>query len=114
MWEDLCALLTHPEQIAQALERAHGGRWLPQELQARREGLRRGQTHLEQQLERLTEAYLAAVVPLAEYRRRRGELEQRRQVLEEQYRQLEAQVARRNELAGLVQSMEHFCGRVRL
>jgi site-specific DNA recombinase len=113
VWEDLCTLLTHPEQIAQALERAHGGHWLPQELQARREGLRRGKAHLEQQLERLTEAYLAAVVPLAEYRRRRGELEQRRQALEEQYRQLEVQVDRRNELAGLAQSMEDFCGRVR-
>ena len=82
-------------------------------MQARREGLRRGQAHLEQQLERLTEAYLAAVVPLAEYRRRRGELEQRRQILEEQYRQLEVQVDRRNELARLAQSMEDFCGRVR-
>ncbi|MCW2239201.1 recombinase family protein [Azospirillum canadense] len=37
VWQDLCALLTSPEQIAQALARAHGGGWLPQELQARRE-----------------------------------------------------------------------------
>lgn len=66
VWHDLCALLTHPEQIAWALERAHAGHWLPQELQARREQLRRGQASLAAQLERVTEAYLSAVIPLAE------------------------------------------------
>ena len=40
--------------------------WLPQELQARQANLRRGRAALSQQLERLTEAYLAAVIPLAE------------------------------------------------
>ena len=57
VWQDLCELLTHPESIAQAMERAQGGHWLPQALQARRENLRRGRVSLEQQLERLTEAY---------------------------------------------------------
>jgi site-specific DNA recombinase len=57
VWADLCALLTHPEQVTQALARAHGGHWLPQELQARQQGLRRGQASLGQQIERLTEAY---------------------------------------------------------
>ena len=112
VWADLCALLTQPEQIAQALARAHGGHWLPQELQARQQGLRRGQASLGQQIERLTEAYLASVVPLDEYRRRRGELERRRQQLEEQARQLEAQADRQHELAGLSCSIEQFCRRV--
>ena len=44
VWHDLCELLTHPEWIAYALERAHGGHWLPQELQARKETLRHAQT----------------------------------------------------------------------
>jgi hypothetical protein len=30
--------LTHPEAIRLALERAHGGHWLPRDLQARRDG----------------------------------------------------------------------------
>ena len=81
VWQDLCELLTEPAQIAQALARAHGGGWLPQELQARREQLRQGRLALERQLERLTEAYLLAVVPLAEYQRRRQALEQRLQAL---------------------------------
>ena len=58
IWADLCDLLSHPEQVYYALARAHGGQWLPQELQARQQGLRRGQASLGQQLERLTEAYL--------------------------------------------------------
>src|SRR4051794_4377528 len=113
VWTDLCELLTHPEQVAQALARAHGGNWLPQELQARQQGLRRGQAGLGQQLERLTDAYLAGVVALDEYRRRRGDLERRQQQLEEQARQLEAQADRQKELAGLSSSIGEFCRRVR-
>jgi site-specific DNA recombinase len=58
-------------------------------------------------------AYLAGIVLLDEYRRRRSELERRSQALEEQQRQLTAQVDRREELAGLSRSMEDFCQRIR-
>jgi site-specific DNA recombinase len=113
VWTDLCELLVHPQQVTQALESAHGGNWLPQELQARQEGLRRAEVSLTQQLDRLTEAYLAGVVLLDEYRRRKGDLERRRQTLYEQRQLLEAQTDRRRELAGLSRSIEDFCGRVR-
>jgi site-specific DNA recombinase len=112
VWQDLCEAVRHPESIAQALERAQGGHWLPQELQARHETLRKAQTAMTHQLERLTEAYLHEVIPLAEYQRRRAELEQRRQALEHQEKHLEVQVDRQAELAGLVTSMEAFCRRV--
>jgi site-specific DNA recombinase len=75
VWDDLCRLLTAPAALRSALERAHGGHWLPQELQARRDGLRRGQASIRQQIERLTEVYLAGVVGLDEYRRRRRDLD---------------------------------------
>ena len=113
VWADLRELLTHPEHVTRALARAHGGSWLPQELQARQQGLRRGRAGLGQQLERLTDAYLAGVVALDEYRRRRGDLERRQRQLEEQARQLEAQADRRKELAGLSASIGEFCRRVR-
>ncbi len=112
VWADLCELLTHPEQVTQVLERVHGGNWLPQELQARQEGLRRAQASLTQQLDRLTEAYLAGVVLLDEYRRRRGDLERRRQTMQEEQQRLEAQADRRKELTGLSRSIEDFCTRV--
>jgi site-specific DNA recombinase len=39
-WQDVCMMLTHPQQIAEALAQAQGGQWLPQALQARHENLR--------------------------------------------------------------------------
>jgi site-specific DNA recombinase len=114
VWRDLCELLTHPDLIAQALARAHGGQWLPQELQARRENLRKGQQQLQHQLDRLTEAYLSGVIPLPEYQRRRGELEQRLGALTQQSQQLREQVSRHSHVAQLTSSVEEFCRRVQI
>jgi site-specific DNA recombinase len=105
-------VLTHPESIAYALERAHGGHWLPQELQACREQLRKGRVNLEHQLERLTQAYLIEVMTLPEYQNRRQELERKSQALDMQACQLEVQADRQAELMGLVASVEAFCQRV--
>src|SRR3954447_7707288 len=113
VWEDLCRLLNEPEAIRFALERAHGGHWLPQDLQARRQALWRGQASVQQQMERLTEAYLASIVSLEEYRRRRLDLEQKAQSLAAQVQQLEGQVDRQGEVARVGLSMEEFCRRVR-
>jgi site-specific DNA recombinase len=113
VWKDLCEVLSHPESITDALRRAHGGQWLPQELKARQENLRQGRAALGRQLERLTEAYLGEVIPLAEYQRRREDLEQREEALASQERQLQAQAHQRMELAGVAGSIEDFCRRVR-
>jgi len=113
VWADLCALVSEPARVTQALERAHGGHWLPQELAARRDGLRRGVASLAQQQERLTDAYLAGVVALDEYRRRRGDLEQRADAVGAQLQQLEAEATRHGEVAGLAASAEALCTRVR-
>jgi site-specific DNA recombinase len=97
VWQDLRALLCEPEPLATAVARAHGGAWLPQELQARRETLRRGQVQLRQQLERLTDAYLRAVIPLDEYQRRRRDLEQRVTALVGQEERLRVSTAEQNQ-----------------
>jgi site-specific DNA recombinase len=112
VWADVCEVLQHPECLTLALQRAQGGQWLPQELQARRENLRKARVSIEHQMERLTEAYLAGVVPLEEYKRRRPALEQRLEGLAAQMRQLEASANKHVELAGIAQSMEEFCQRV--
>jgi site-specific DNA recombinase len=112
VWQDMCQLLADPAHISQALARALGGQWLPQELQARREGFRKALDSLAQQLNRLTEAYLSGVIPLAEYQRRRRELEQREQALRQQAEQLSAQADQQVKLAGLTASVEAFCERV--
>jgi site-specific DNA recombinase len=113
VWKDLCEVMTHPKSITDALERAHGGHWLPQELQARQHNLREGRAALNRQLDRLTDAYLGEVIPLAEYERRRRDLEQRDGALAGQERQLEAQADQRMGLAGVAGSVEEFCERVR-
>jgi site-specific DNA recombinase len=56
VWGDLCEVLVHPAGLAQAVQRAQGGQWLPEELQARRENLRKARVSVEHQLERLTDA----------------------------------------------------------
>jgi site-specific DNA recombinase len=112
VWRDLCTVLAHPESIADGLARAQGGHWLPQELRARQEVVRQGERDVEQQLDRLTEAYLAGVLPLPEYQRRRTELEQRRHGLRQQLAHLEAQAAHQGEVAAHVRGAAAFCQRV--
>jgi site-specific DNA recombinase len=105
VWRDVCEVLTHPESIAQALERAQAGAWLPQELQARRAQLQQGVEHLARQLERVGDAYQAGAIPLAEYRRRRQALERQRQ-------QLEVQVDQHQAVTHVMASIEGFCEQV--
>jgi site-specific DNA recombinase len=106
-------VLAAPEMIAHAMERARGGHWLPQEMQARRTNLRRARAGLRQQIERLTEAYLAGVVPLSEYERRRREAEARLLALDGQERELMNDADRQGEAARLAAHAEAFCHRVR-
>jgi site-specific DNA recombinase len=112
VWRDLCGLLQHPEAVAGAFRRAAVGAWHPQEFQARRERLRQGQASVGGQLERLTEAYLGGVIPLPEYRRRRGELEARAAALAEQEARLAGEAGRLDRAAGLAASAGAFCERV--
>jgi site-specific DNA recombinase len=114
VWQDVCHILTHPEVITQALYRVRTGAWLPQELQARRDNLRRGVRSLDTQLERLTEAYLLAVIELGEYERRRQELEGRKRGLERQERELRIQVDKRIEITDRATSIEAFCQRIQV
>jgi site-specific DNA recombinase len=112
VWADLCDLLAHPETIRQAMQRAQSGQWLPQELQGRREALRKARVSVAHQIERLTEAYLEQVVSLGEYRCRRRELEERQEAMMAQARQLEASRDHQLELGTIAQGIESFCQRV--
>jgi len=112
VWQDLCNVLMHPESLGHALQRAHGGHWLPQELQARRENLRKARTAISQQIGRLTDAYLHEVIPLAEYERRRRELEDKDQSIAKQETQLDREAANQTALAVPCVGLEEFCKRI--
>jgi site-specific DNA recombinase len=113
VWADLCALVTDPAQVARALERAQGGAWLPQELRARQTAIRQALGQLDRQQQRLLDAYLAEIIALAEFQRKRDELDRRRAVLAARQRQLDAAAAQRLELQAIADGIEAFCQAIR-
>jgi site-specific DNA recombinase len=113
VWADLCALVTDPAQVARALDRAQGGAWLPQELNARRATIRKALGQLDRQQQRLLDAYLAEIIALAEFQRKRDELDRRRAALAARQRQLDAAAAQRLELQAVADGIEAFCQAVR-
>ncbi len=112
VWADVCAVLQHPETLALAIQRAQSDAWLPQELQARRANLRKAETSLQHQIERLTQAYLEQIVSLEEYRRRRRDLDARVEGLRQQGRALEVQVDRHQQVREVLEHVEAFRQRV--
>lgn len=112
VWADLCEIIKRPELITLEVERAWGGQWLPEEMRARRVSLHQALVSVEQQLERLTEAYLGGVIKLEEYERRRREIECRAEAYQSQALELERQADRRHELTRMVDGVEDYCRRV--
>ena len=113
VWADLCALVTDPAQVARALARAQGGAWLPQELHARQTAIRQALGQLDRQQQRLLDAYLAEIIALAEFQRKRDELDRRRAALAAQQRQLNAAASQRLELQAVADGIEAFCQAIR-
>lgn len=109
VWKDLCDVLTHPEMIKHALERAHGRHWIPQELQTRIERLVKAERQTERQQKRLLEAYLQEIIELKEFERKRIELEKKQDVLKAEKIQLEATSLEHIEISALATSIEAFC-----
>src|SRR6266536_3371451 len=113
VWADLCALVTDPAQVTRALDRARGGAWLPQELHARQTAIRQALGQLDRQQQRLLDAYLAEIIALAEFQRKRDELDRRRAALAAQQRQLDAAASQRLELQVVADGIEAFCQAIR-
>ena len=109
VWQDLCTVLTEPALVAEALQRAHSGHWLPQEVQARRTTVRQGIVGLERQQQRLLDAYLMEVIELGEFERKRTELAERQEHLQTQWRQLEVMTEQHHDLVQLAASLDGVC-----
>ena len=113
VWADLRALLTDPAHVTRALDRAQGGAWLPQELQARKAATGQALGQLDRQQQRLLDAYLAEVITLPELDRKRQDLDRRRATLLAQQRQLDAAARQRLELGAVADGIEAFCQTIR-
>jgi site-specific DNA recombinase len=113
VWQDLCSVITNPDILKYALERAHGGHWLPQELQSQLEALNKASKQMERQQERLLEAYIANVIQLPEFERKRKELTQKQEAIHKQETQLKAASTQMVTLAQVADSIEVFCAKIR-
>lgn len=112
VWQDLCHILADPVLITQELKRAQAGEWLPQALQARRKTVQAALKQLERQQARLLEVFLADIVQRPEFERKRQELIQTQQGLEQQLRQLEVQAQKHIDTLELGKNIEAFCQRI--
>jgi site-specific DNA recombinase len=104
VWADLCAVLQHPELVVQALERAHSGAWVPQELRRRQASLRQVRASVARQRQRLLEAYLAEVIDLACFQRQDHSLAGQEADLLVREREVAAQGERLVEVSAIAQS----------
>ncbi len=112
VWQDLCQLLTTPTMITHELQRAQAGEWLPQALQSRRHSLQQAVAQVERQQTRLLEAYLAEVITIDEFERKRRETAKTYDGLSHQLRQLDAQAQKHINLAVVAAGIEDFCQRI--
>src|SRR5712691_9082627 len=112
VWEDLSQVLTQPALITHELQRAQGGAWLPQALQARQCTLREVLAQIERQHVRLLDVYLAEVIGREEFERKRHELTQTQQSVSQQLRQIEAQAHQQVDVLALAHGIDAFCHRL--
>jgi site-specific DNA recombinase len=105
VWADLCAVLQQPQLVAQALQRAHSGAWVPGELRRRQATLRQVRASVARQRQRLLEAYLAEVIDLAAFQRQERTLAGQEADLLAREREVAAQGERLVEVSAIAQSM---------
>jgi site-specific DNA recombinase len=114
VWADLCAVLQHPELVAQALERAHSGAWVPKELRRRQATLRGVRASVARQRQRLLEAYLAEVIDLACFRQQDQSLAGQEADLLARQREVAAQGERLVQVSAIAQSMTKVLHQLRV
>ena len=82
-------------------------------MKTRLQSVSKALAQTERQRERLLDAYLGGILELAEFERKRKELEARTDSLLAQKRQLDASARERTELARIADSIEEFREQVR-
>jgi site-specific DNA recombinase len=114
VWADLCAVLQQPQLVVQALERAHSGAWVPQELRRRQATLQGVGASVARQRQRLLEAYLAEVIDLASFQRQDRTLGQQAADLLAREREVTAQGERLAQVSTIARSMTKVVERLRV
>ncbi len=91
--------------MTQALERAHRGAWVPEELRRRQATLRGARATLVRQRERMLQAYVAEVVDLTTFQRQEQTLRQQEEDLRAREREVVAQGEQLVEVRATARSM---------
>jgi site-specific DNA recombinase len=113
VWADLCAVLQTPEILAEALQRARTGAWLPETVQQQHATIQTARKSLERQQERLLDAYVAGLLELAAFEKRQRGFADRLVELAARERELLAQGQRLLDTAKILASMTEVCARLR-
>jgi site-specific DNA recombinase len=113
VWADLCTVLQTPELLAEALQRARTGAWLPETVQQQHASIRTAHKSLERQQERLLDAYVAGLLDLTAFEQRQRGLADRMAELAARGRELLAQGQRLLDTAKILTSMTEVCARLR-
>jgi site-specific DNA recombinase len=114
VWADLCAVLQHPEHVAQALQRAHSGAWVPGELRRRQATLHSVRASVARRRQRLLEAYLAEVIDLGAFQRQDRALAGQEADLLAREREVSAQGQRLVQVSAIAHSMTAVLERLRV
>jgi site-specific DNA recombinase len=108
VWQDIRKLLLDPSILQEAVQRAqHHWRGTDARLE-RAHALQRQQATIEQQIQRLIDAYTAQVLTLEELRERRTRLAARLASVERELRDLEATAQQEVDLATVTMQLEQF------
>jgi site-specific DNA recombinase len=108
VWEDVCRLLLAPDILQAALEHTQQQGLDSDARLARRHDLQRQDATIQQQIQRLIDAYTAQVLTLDELRERRTQLEARRASVERERHELEAATQQEVQLATVATQLEQF------
>lgn len=108
VWADVCAVLTEPTVLNEALTRAQRGWLTVDERSARRQDLQRRQHEVQRQIQRLIDAYTAEIIDLEELRARRAKLEERLATLRREGQQVAAEEAQVEHIETIARQLESF------
>jgi site-specific DNA recombinase len=106
VWDQVWQLLNQPELIAQEIERRLAEHRTSSPVEQRKEKVSRDLARVEQQSDKLLDAYQEGLMDLAELRQRAPEVRKRQLALQKEWESLNLQALERDRLAQVTVSME--------
>jgi site-specific DNA recombinase len=112
VWQELLRLLRTPQLIQEELERRRTASLNSSPVQQRQDHVKRELTRLNQQMDKLLDAYQEGLMTLADLRTRSPELRKKVGALEQELQSLNLQAVEDKRWIELSNSMETFLGRL--